>query len=598
MKKMFLLCTVLACFAGMLSANDAAVDCTVVPAMSPYRHLPGEKILDAKPGPEIGVIMAKNEIGSASFLLRTKDKDQQNVMITVSDLVSASGGKLPASAVTVRIVKYWYQDGTAWASYFADPNQQELVPELLLFDDDLVRVDRVKKQNFLRVGKTHRWMNYPEKIRYGLFNYLTEPVEDAKTLQPFALTKAEGHKKFFVTVKAPAKTADGIYHGTLTVKAAGNELLTRPLIVRVLPFELPRPKTWYNREKNFLPAMRIADVWHDYIHVDRDFKKLEAFRKMMYASMREHNIDYPLHPDTETYGRFTPEEEQKIFRANLEWIRDAGFPRDMMLGGIKAFSWNFLYQKEEKWPKDLKKNFFERVDNELKITREIMGDQIKIYPEGWNEPGLQTLVKERPTFKELHKRGTFIQTSGKNSHLTRGGHNTEIVNMPGLPKPSTARPWHDMGNQVTSYAMPHTGVENPDYIRRTHAVELYKADFDGTCNYHYLQNGAGNIWRDTNGTFRTFSFIYATPTAIIDTLEYEAYRTGIDDIRYATLLCQLAEEAVKRTDNVDIYYAGKLALRFISLTQADRENLDTFRLEMIEHILKLRKMLAAAKGEK
>ena len=170
--------------------------------------------------------------------------------------------------------------------------------------------------------------------------------------------------------------------------------------------------------------------------------------------------------------------------------------------------------------------------------------------------------------------------------------------MPGLPKPSTARPWHDMGNQVTSYAMPHTGVENPDYIRRTHAVELYKADFDGTCNYHYLQNGAGNIWRDTNGTFRTFSFIYATPTAIIDTLEYEAYRTGIDDIRYATLLCQLAEEAVKRTDNVDIYYAGKLALRFISLTQADRENLDTFRLEMIEHILKLRKMLAAAKGEK
>ncbi|MBO5959785.1 MAG: hypothetical protein J6Q65_06655, partial [Lentisphaeria bacterium] len=169
--------------------------------------------------------------------------------------------------------------------------------------------------------------------------------------------------------------------------------------------------------------------------------------------------------------------------------------------------------------------------------------------------------------------------------------NTEIMNMPGSASPERVRAWHAMGHQVTNYAFPHTGVENPDYIRRVHGMELYKNDFDGTCNYHFLENGSGNIWRDTNSTFRTFSFVYATADGLIDTLEYEGFRTAIDDVRYATLLCQLVEKCMAATDHVDAMYAGKQAMLYLANVRAERDDLDTLRLEMIRHILKMLNLL-------
>ena len=69
----------------------------------------------------------------------------------------------------------------------------------------------------------------------------------------------------------------------------------------------------------------------------------------------------------------------------------------------------------------------------------------------------------------------------------------------------------------------------------------------------------------------------------------EGFREGIDDIRYATLLKQLAMPLVD-SKNVDGRYVAKKALQYLSDLDHDNYDLTTVRLEMIRHILKLQEV--------
>ena len=85
-------------------------------------------------------------------------------------------------------------------------------------------------------------------------------------------------------------------------------------------------------------------------------------------------------------------------------------------------------------------------------------------------------------------------------------------------------------------------------------------------------------------------FAYGTYDGVIDTLQWEGFREGVDDIRYATLMKTLAAEALK-SDNIDLRYAGGQANQFLALMETDKGNLDSIRGEMILHILKLKELL-------
>ena len=80
--------------------------------------------------------------------------------------------------------------------------------------------------------------------------------------------------------------------------------------------------------------------------------------------------------------------------------------------------------------------------------------------------------------------------------------------------------------------------------------------------------------------------VYGTGSGCVDTLAWEGFREGLDDIRYATKLKQLALP-LSRGENVKARYAAKLALKL--LADADRDDMDlaTLRLEMIEWIQRL-----------
>jgi hypothetical protein len=85
---------------------------------------------------------------------------------------------------------------------------------------------------------------------------------------------------------------------------------------------------------------------------------------------------------------------------------------------------------------------------------------------------------------------------------------------------------------------------------------------------------------------RGLMLAYPTRDNVIGTLTWEGVREGMDDIRYATKLQQLAVRAMLSKD-VDTQDAGRKALSWLAYWDETLEDLTAGRLEMISIILVL-----------
>ena len=175
---------------------------------------------------------------------------------SVSDL-KGKAGIIPSSAIDLKLVQIWVQGGCSWYSYFADSAGRELVPELLLNDEKFVVTDADSMQSFVRETKEdgteeYIWISSPVDYNVRIYGH-KENIVDAKTFQPFTLKSGE-FKQLWLTVHVPEDTPEGIYRGTLKVSSSSGKNADVPLVVRVLPFELPDPKTNYDLSKEFYPC--------------------------------------------------------------------------------------------------------------------------------------------------------------------------------------------------------------------------------------------------------------------------------------------------------------------------------------------------------
>ncbi|MDD3927586.1 MAG: hypothetical protein PHT33_13100, partial [bacterium] len=223
----------------------------------------------------------------------------------------------------------------------------------------------------------------------------------------------------------------------------------------------------------------------------------------------------------------------------------------------------------------------------LSIIKKTLGHQ-DVYFFGVDEPGKGSLLGQADAWKGLHEMGAKVYCTSKDWHYELVGFAEDIGNYGGHDvKREYAARRHALGGRIMSYAGPHTGPENPDLSRRNHGMLLYKAWYDGTGNYAWYENG--HTWNDFVAPwgYRPLSIIYPTKTGVIDTIAWEGFREGIDDIRYATLLKRLATEAMDKTD-VETVYSAKKALLWLEALDEKNVDLNVMRLEMIEYILKLR----------
>ena len=565
--------------------EEGAIACYAVPALSSIQRLPDVLPPDARISSELRVVAAQGEYESVSFVVAPR-ADVERFELRASSL-AGPGDRIAASDVDIKVVKCWYQAGTAWYSYFADSNRRELVPELLLNDETLVRVEREKRENYLRVGGEYRWISYPRDQAVEAFNYLTEPVADSETLLPVALNRGE-NKQFWITVRVREGLASGIYRGSIELVGDGKPLGAMALAVRVLPFTLPAPKAYHDVNSDFLVTIYGTGILDMCNRLEIPEAEADRMQVAIYENLLAHNVRNCRSDLRLAYQRDRAEAIAQL-RRELRLMEEAGFVMKPLL------SRGWAYPANEKSMDEYRARIDDLVDT---LVSEV--GHREIYITSWDEAGVARIktMRERAEYTADKGVGMWV-TTRKGHHFDLAGYCIDYANHGGWPSREHALKWHALGAKVASYAGPHTGPENPDVFRRWEGMARYKAHYDGSFNYKYFsqlhstlyKKHKANVWNDfSGGSFRGFNMVYPTVGGPIDTLAWEGFREGIDDVRYATLLKLEADKAIATGRRKPVFAARK-ALMWLELLDAESADLNAVRLEMIEYILKIRRAL-------
>ncbi len=529
----------------------------------------------------LNIIAAMGEFEPGSIVMypqRNVDKFE----LKASDLKSASGAAIPAAALDIKVIKIWYQCGGAWFSQFADPSTRMLIPEILLNDENLIRADSSTQDNYLRYSNAdgttkYQWMSAPGMVTgYRNTNYekLALVSDDAEKPLPVVLNKNE-FKQFMITVGVPKTAKEGLYTGKIDLVADGRTIGAVPVNVRVLPFELPVPKTCYDMNKEF-------------------FHQQSGTRTMNPKIVRDIVNHNSLHLDGEPgLNVFNPaqvEKDAEVLKrcgASLNAFFRIATPASLTVWGTKP-SLSQLYQLHV-----LK----EKITRTAELTKRLFG-HTTFYSYGVDEGGPDVVRAERAAWQIAHEAGGNVMVSTHARH--RLLYALDYMWQPGSPtdfRSEEAKMFHEMNPKaiVGWYADPHGGPENPNYSRRLYGLQPYRANYDVVGNHTWWKRCQWNdMAQNFEPTYRNLNIAYLTRSGVLDTLQWEGCREGLDDVRYATRMKELANRALESKDS-DVVLRGRLALGLLAYWDGDRDDMDAFRMECINNILELDHLL---KGDK
>ncbi len=571
-------------FASALSAAGG-VKWYAVDPMSEVQFLPDSAPKGGVEGEAVRIVAAKGEYEPGSFVL-VADEDLGKVTFEAPLLKTDDGKVFPKEKLDLKNVKVWYQAGTAWFSYFQDAKQKRC-PELLLNDEDLIRADDAKKCNYARLtdkdGRvTWRWLNPPRRVDSRLedvrdtgyahfisdsFSGMAKEFSDAPTFQGVTLRKGV-HKQILLTAHVTKDIPAGLYKGTIEGRRNKEEgiraedTFSIPVVLRVLDFELPEPCTYLDCNRRFYTRFfNYVSLFH-ILAANRNDPVLAE--KQMVAILRdfaEHGCKLPSYLD-----RFE----------HPEWGRAAGldFTHPLYEAG------NMLLGEK------VEMRYFARHLRE-KVTRQ----------HGWHNPllgwgdeyGLKTLLGIRDMVKVFKDEGFRFLTNSQSGY-EGGSYMIDCWRPPFTPDHASFDTAFKVSRldacELGWYASQHVGPENPAFNRRQYGFGPYRTGY--TFDGNYAQHLQG--WNDiADDPYRPMMFIYGTGNGCVDTIQWEGFREGVDDIRYATLMQRLAHELVT-SGKTEAHFEAKKALRLLADADGDDMDLTTLRLEMIGHILRMQKL--------
>ena len=555
--------------AAELGERQTAIAWFSVPAMSDMMRMPDFWPADGRLMGDVRIILAKNEFEAGSFQLCSFG-DLKDVTLTVEDLKSSSGAVIPAKNIDVKIVKIWYQNGNRWTSYFADVGLK-LCPELLLKDENMIKVDTANVANYARIKNgnavTYEWISAPRELDPMTFNQYQEGFADAAALQPFELKRGE-FKQFFVTVNAPADQAAGVYKGFLTVQASGAKKIMEkiPLSVRVLPFELPAPRAYREPERVFLASMMGGFSLRSDKARFGEKLGVERFRDEL-VNAKNHSLFYP-----------TVDQTPEVFAL----LKEVGLPTQPMMGDsfcpwfARNFGGRLTFDNMMSAKKAAKKCSDFYMEN--------LGHNDILVSYG-DEQGTAFATTHRNFFKYYEEYGISMGCAGHAGLFYKGGYAYGVHPMGGNPEDTDRiKRWTDIGDKwIGFYASQHTGSENPQYMRRQHGLLGWMNGLNMTFNYEF----ATGPWNDlASELYKPMVIAYRNYGGTVDTLQWEGFREAIDDIRYGTLLRREIRKALD-SKNIDRIVQAKKTLQYFAELNPETMDLDSVRAEMIEYILKL-----------
>ena len=555
----------------------AGVEWYVVDPMSETQYLPYVVPDDGVKGGAVKIVAAKGEYEPGSFVVRA-DADLGKVSLEVGDFKSENGDVFPKDKLDLKTVKVWYQAGNAWFSYFADKGSK-LCPELLLNDEDLIRVDEAKKANYARLtekdGRVHEvWLNNPEAFQTrvegmridggvpgGAFCPMKENFKDAPKHCGATLEKNRS-KQFFLTAHVTKDQPAGLYRGEIKGKSKSEKgksaEFSIPVALRVMDFELPQPMCWDDVNKPYLTF--FCDYTSLAMICKQNGNDAALAEKQLIAICR----------DFAAHGQDIPSFRGALERPDIVNAGGQRYDIRMMSGGMQLADPCVMRAAA-------------RVERRRADRR--FGEGSRPYLGYGDEYGLWLLKKIRPMV-EIYEQLGFKLIVNSASGYSAGAATSDLFWPPVKPDADSAT-YAAKFNAVTGgdgyfgwYASQHVGVENPAFCRRQYGFGPYRAGL--SCNFNYAHHIDG--YNDSvSDLYRPMQFVYGSGSGCIDTIQWEGFREGLDDIRYATLLKRLALPHLNDVDTKSRYTA-RLALQL--LVDADRDDFDltTLRLEMIRRI--------------
>ena len=480
-------------------------------------------------GTELRVTACRGEYEPASFAVYAF-KGLSEVTARPAD-ARCGDSAIPASAIDIRVVKCWWQAGVG----IGDVRHPTLTPELLLRDPDFVRVDNAAKRNALR---------NPEAPR------------DAKQLQPVAIP-ANTTQQFWVTVHVPEDARPGTYRGTIRLDAAGVPPLNLPLTIEVLPFRLEEPLLQYS----IYYRGRLTPDGKGSISSEA---KSEAQYLAEMRDLKAHGVTHPT-----CYQHFG-----ELLDRAVELRKQAGIALDPFYSlGIGTGA--------PSSPEALE-TLRKRVRAGVAQLRKHGIKELYVY--GIDEASGARLKAERGAFKAVHEAGAKVFVACYTGTFELVGDLLDVAVYAHTLLPAEAAKWHGAGHRLFSYANPQVGVEQPETYRRNFGLALWKAGYDGACDYAY-QHAFGNVWDDfDNRSYRDHVFAYPTADGVVDTIQWEGFREGVDDVRYLTTLLKAIEQAKASNARQPLAAEAERWLRAMDVNG----DLDALRARMVAWILRLK----------
>jgi len=536
---------------------DIPVTVFVVPAITDVKVCSDSALSGHDESNEMSITASPGEDEPASFVVRAGG-NITSLLAAPTDLQGPGGAVIPSTSVDIRVVKCWYQAGVEiW-----DVDGRLLTPELLLKDDTLVNVEG--GENYLKVGEgEYVLISDTLDVDGPVIHTVSElPVQDSPTLLPVDIP-AGTNKQFWITVSVPPEAPAGDYAGgiELTTPEGGRRIA---LNLRILPFTLADPFLVYS----IYYRGELSADWPEG-SISSEYKS-EAQLRAELENMFRHGVTNPT-----VYQGF----DETLLGTVLSLRNETGMvDRPLYFLGIWTGSSSDPAELEA---------LTDRVSSLVAFASPFGVTDVFIY--GQDEATADALLAQRPAWEAVHAGGGKVFVAGYTAEYSPPGNFAVMGDLQDLficagePSAAEAALWHNettRPHQIFNYANPQVGIEKPETYRRNYGLLLWQRDHDGAMDYAY-QHSFGSIWNDfDHADYRDHNFTYPTVDGVIDTVEWEGFREGVDDVKYLATLQLLLEE--KRDEGQDTSFSDDWLAQ---LKAGPLVDLDAIRSGIVGHIL-------------
>lgn len=515
----------------------------------------------------IEVVAAVGEIESASFTICNFSSEVKKISYSGIDV--SSGSEKMLSAINIRYVKRWHQAGGAWTEHWRRKKDSKLVPELLVNDPYLVKVEG--EDNYLKVNNEYIKISDRE-IQSGMVipeakDFL---VQDADTLVSINLPSNK-NQQYWLTIDS-AGMPPGEYSAQIQLDVNNDKLLV-PLILKILPFELKETKLIHSIY--YRGVLRPGGEGS----ISSEYKSPEQLTAE-FTNLKSHGIKNPT--------VYQPLKSKKKWAKYSQRQLDKSLKKYLKIRSVSGFNDKDLFFLGTTTGRSSSAKSLASVVYSYKKIQKIADDygysQVYIY--GSDEAKKDKLTSQKQVWDTVRAAGGKVFVAGSKGHVDLMGARTDLLVHRDELSNREFDIMHKNKNRVFKYHDPKSGPENPMLFRYKRGLFLWQSGFDGAMDYAY-QHSMGFIWNDfDNKRYRDLAFTYPTSNGVIDTIAWEGYREGIDDLNYLATLEYFIEQVEKNTTVPDSVTA--LPKQYIlELKNAGQVDLDNYRDVVTNHIKSL-----------